>query len=62
MYGHWGEKVDGMRKFKYSWIGVKKMIIKVSRYRHYGVYLTGEKDSSGGLEEILDNPVYALDR
>lgn len=45
-----------------KWIGFTKIIIKVSRYRHYGVYLTGEKESSGGLEEILENPVYALDR
>jgi hypothetical protein len=34
----------------------------VSRYRHYGVYLTGEKNPEGEEEEILSDPVCLLDR
>jgi hypothetical protein len=35
--------------------------LQVSRYRHYGVYLTGERDQEG-QEEILNDPVCVLDR
>ena len=36
---------------------------QVSRYRHYGVYLTGERDQEGQEQaDILSDPICVLDR
>ena len=35
-------------------------MILVSRYRHYGVYKTGEEDDKE--ESILTDPIHVLDR